>query len=117
MYYLSEFSETGQQYHKSSWMGNLFKKGTKIAGNTIKNTPFISQQLGDLGREKVLAPLMKAQKPTLRQKVKLTKAYLKYRKHLGDTYGKEEGLKMLNNQKTYVTNLFKPSYKKLPIEE
>ncbi len=110
MYYLSEFAGEYQQ------RDNGLVRGLKKIPRKIFEIPFVNQQLSDLGKEKFLR-IVSTQKPTFRQKIKIGKKYLKYRKYLGDTYGKEKGMSILNNQKNHISNIFKPSYAQIPMGE
>lgn len=116
MYYLSNFSNPDNYQKPSLFSPNKIKNQI---GSTFGKIPFLRQQTEDFLKVKgqeLFKRATKNKKPTLKQKMKMGKAYLKYRKHLGDTYGKEQGMTILENQKNYVKNLINPSYKQIPLE-
>lgn len=115
MYYLSNF----QQPNDPNFFQTTWNKGVSTGVKTVKGIPFFKEQTSDFLKQKGLdfaKNKAKQKKLSLKQKMKVGKTYLKYRKHLGDTYGKEKGMGILNNQKTYLQNLINPSYKQIPLE-
>lgn len=119
MYYLSNFAYSDPEINKPNMLYPLAKKVTNKVGGTFGQIPFLKQQATDYLKVKgqeFFKETTKNKKPNLKQKMKMGKAYLKYRKHLGDTYGKDQGLSILENQKNYLKNLINPSYKQIPLE-
>jgi len=116
MYYLSNFSKN--QFEKNpSFLQNSIQKGMKKTKDSILNIPSIKTQVSDYFKVRsadMLKEKLRKQKLSNKQKWKLGKSYLGYRKHLGDTYGKKQGMSMLKNQKNYLGNLINPSYKQVP---
>lgn len=112
MYYLADFN---QDSGGGFLPGNLFRR----VKNQTSKIPGLNTQISDMFKEKGLqvARRLSANRkpPTLRQKIKMGRAYLKYRKGLGDRYGKEKGMAMLQNQKNFLHNVVNPSYRQKPI--
>lgn len=105
MLYLSNFSTKTYNETKPQFP-NLLKP--------FKMFPHLGTQVKDIAKEKAIQKAKKYSKNnslSLRQKMKLGGTYLKYRKYLGDNYGKEQGMQMLKDQKNFVTNIFNPSYR------
>lgn len=117
MYYLSNFNKN--QTTQPNFIQSTLNKGVSSGAKAVKNIPFFKEQTTDFLKQKGLnfaQQQASKKKLSLKQKVRLGKGYLKYRKHLGDTYGKEKGMGILNKQTNYLKNLVNPSYKQIPID-
>jgi len=110
MYYLVDFSR-----EPDSGIGFSPPKFFKKIQNTTGKVPGLNTQISDFlkekGQQKFKEMKRNSKPPTLGQKLKMAKGYLRYRKHLGDKYGKEKGMNMLQNQKTFLHNAVNPSYR------